>query len=448
MVKLSKTAGETATTVTNLDNLVEDVKIAEELVNESICEHTSLDVWRDVEGFEGRYEVSLGGYIRFADRPDKRNVKCRQNGNYLTASLYHKGNTESTYAKIHMLVANAFVPNPEGYTYVRHKNGKLLDNRADNLEWVETEPAKKRKRKSKRTSKTVYVSPILEVSDGDVFEGDVLESDVAEGYVPEGESSEIEVSDDALLKSGEADGELWKDVMGYEGLYKISKSGRVVSFWHKKPRYIKAKSFSNRNSGYLLEYQLRGRDRKNRYRMAHMLVAEHFIPNPLGYKHVMHIDGNPKNNNVDNLRWTERSVKHCVKKSESYKEFEGKHNLMTTQEVEQYYTDGTYINTFKSIAEAAAKTKYSCSSIKEVLNGKKSSIGGYVWKYSGNVYQTQVNRTIVEEHISKVSLPNWIHKVDRFFTFCNEAINKVKNIVKSFFGNFQYTSVLTSKGIN
>ena len=458
MAKTMKTAGETATTATNLDNLVEDVKIAEELVSETICEYTSLDVWRDVEGFEGRYEVSLWGYIRFADRPDKRNVKCRQNGNYLTASLYHKGNTKSTYAKVHMLVANAFVPNPEGYTYVRHKNGKLLDNRADNLEWVETEPKKRKRRKSKRTSKTVYVSPILEVSDGDVLdgdvlegdvlEGDVLECDVAEGYVPEGESSEVEVSDDALLKSGEADGELWKDVMGYEGLYKISKSGMLVSFWHKKPRFIKAKSFSNRNSGYLLEYQLRGRDRKSRSRMAHMLVAEHFVPNPMGYKHVMHIDGNPRNNNADNLRWTERSVKHRVEKSETYKKYAGKHNLMTTQEVVQYYTDGTYINTFKSIVEAAEKTKCSYSSIKEVLDGKASSTGGYVWKYSGNVYQTHLNRTIVEEHISKVSLPNWIHKVDRFFTFCNEAINKVKNIVKSFFGNSQYTSVLTSKGIN
>ena len=105
-----KTAVETATTVTNLDNLVKDVKIAEELISETICEDSSIDVWRDVEGFEGRYEVSLSGHLRFADKPSKRMVKCRQNGNYLTALLYHKGNRESTYAKIHMLVANAFVP--------------------------------------------------------------------------------------------------------------------------------------------------------------------------------------------------------------------------------------------------------------------------------------------------------------------------------------------------
>ena len=402
------TAGETATTVANLNNLVKDVKIAEELISEAICEDSSIDVWRDVEGFEGRYEVSFSGYLRFADKKDKKKVKCSQNGNYITALLYHKGNDKPTYVKIHMLVAIAFVPNPEGYTYVRHKNGKLDDNRADNLEWVEFKP--KKKRKSKRTSKTVSASPRPVVSEVEVLDGD-----------------------------------LWKDVMGYEGLYKVSKNGNVMSFWRKKPRYLTAKTYSSKRSGYLLEYLLRGKDGKNRYMMAHMLVAEHFIPNPLGYKHIMHIDGNPRNNNVDNLRWTERSVKHRVKKSESYKKLEGKHILMTTQEVEQYYTDGTYINTFKSISEAAKKTKCSCGAIKQVIDGHLPSIGGYVWKYSGNIYQTHLNRTIVEKHISNVSLPNWVQKVDEFFTFLNETIKKAKNRVKSFFDNFRYTSVLAGE---
>ena len=419
-MKQITTAGETATTVTNLNNLVKDVKIAEELISETICEDITLDIWRDVEGFEGRYEVSFSGHLRFADKKDKKKVKCSQNGNYITALLYHKGNDKPTYVKIHMLVAIAFVPNPEGYTYVRHKNGKLDDNRAENLEWVETKPAQRRRKKIKPTLKTKSASPILEVSDREVLEGDVSESEVVEG-------------------------ELWKDIKGFEGLYKISRGGNVISFWRKKSRYIKAETCSTKNGGYLLSYNLTDKDGKRYRKMAHILVAEHFIPNPLGYESVMHIDGDPQNNNVDNLRWTERSVKHRVKKSESYKKLEGKHNLMTTQEVEQYYTDGTYINTFKSISEAAEKTKCSYTSIKEVLDGKKSSIGGYVWKYSGNVYQTHINRTFVEKHISNVSLPNWIHKVDKFFTFFNETIKKVKNRVKSFFDHFQYTSVLAGE---
>ena len=400
MTTTKKTAGETATTVNHLNGLVKDVKIAEELVSETICEETSLDVWRDVEGFEGRYEVSLSGYIRFADKPDKRKVKCTKYGDYIRANLKHKGDVQAINIAVHMLIAKAFVPNPEGYIFVRHKNGRLDDNRADNLEWVETKPKKKKRKKSKRTSKTISASPVL--------------------VVPE-----VEVSDC----------EIWKDIMGFEGLYKISKSGKVVSFKHKKSRCMKAMARSPKNGGYLLAYNLIDNDGKKHQKMVHMLVAEHFIPNPLGYKFVMHIDGNPRNNNVDNLRWTERPVQHRVKKSEDYKKLEGKRNLMTTQEVEQYYTDGTYINTFKSIAEAAEKTKCSYGSIKQVLDGKKSSMGGYVWKYSGNVYQTHLNRTIVEKHISKVSLPNWIHKVDKFITFFDGAIDKAKNRVKSFLIN-------------
>ena len=192
----------------------------------------------------------------------------------------------------------------------------------------------------------------------------------------------------------------------------------------------------------MLAYLLTDKYGKVQCKMAHVLVAENFITNPLGYKHVMHIDGNPHNNNVDNLRWTERSVRYRKKKSESHKRFKGRHNLMTTQGVEQYYTDGTYINTFKSISEAAEKTKCSYRSIKAVLDGKESNTGGYVWKYSGNVYQTHLNRTIVEEHISRVSLPNWIHKVDKFITFFNETTSKVTKVVRSLFENFQYASVI------
>ena len=403
-MKKFTTAGETATTATKLNDLVKDVKIAEELVSETICEEANIDVWRDVEGFEGRYEVSFLGHLRFADKSDKRPVSCTKYGDYLRANLKHKGDDKSLKnIAVHILVAKAFVPNPGGYTFVKHINGRLTDNRADNLEWVEFKP--KKKRKSKRSSKTVSASPRLGVSEVEVI-----------------------------------DGELWKDVMGFEGLYKISTNGRLVSILHKKPRYIRA-----RRVRQVLKYWLRDKDGKKHHKAVHLLVAEHFVPNPLGYKYVMHIDGNPQNNNVDNLRWTERIVKHFVKKSEDYKLLEGKHNLMTTQEVVQYYTDGTYINTFKSISEAAEKTKFSCGSIKAVLNGKEPSIGGYVWKYSGNVYQTHLNRTIVEKHISNVSLPNWIHKVDKFFTFFNETIKKVKNRVKSFFDHFQYTSVLVGE---
>ena len=166
------TAGETATTATNLNDLVKDVKIAEELVSETICEEANIDVWRDIEGFEGRYEVSFLGHLRFADKSDKRPVSCTKYGDYLRANLKHKGDDKSLKnIAVHILVAKAFVPNPGGYTFVKHINGRLTDNRADNLEWVEFKP--KKKRKSKRTSKTVSASPRLGVSEVEVIDGEL-----------------------------------------------------------------------------------------------------------------------------------------------------------------------------------------------------------------------------------------------------------------------------------
>jgi hypothetical protein len=44
---------------------------------------------------------------------------------------------EGECREIHALVAKIFVPNPQGFRFIRHKNGDKLDNRAENLEWSE-----------------------------------------------------------------------------------------------------------------------------------------------------------------------------------------------------------------------------------------------------------------------------------------------------------------------
>ena len=95
--------------------------------------------------------------------------------------------------------------------------------------------------------------------------------------------------------------EEWKDVPGYEGIYKISNEGRVKrcagSLYTKTDRFIKG----DLNRGYW-RVQLKDKQRTERQTI-HRLVALAFCPNPESKPHVNHIDGNKLNNHASNLEW-------------------------------------------------------------------------------------------------------------------------------------------------
>lgn len=90
--------------------------------------------------------------------------------------------------------------------------------------------------------------------------------------------------------------ENWKNVKGYEGLYKISDGGNVFSL--RSNRNLKPQV---NTTGYLqLPLCVNG---EKKLVCIHRLIAEHFIPNPDNKPQVNHIDGNKKNNQLDNLEW-------------------------------------------------------------------------------------------------------------------------------------------------
>lgn len=102
------------------------------------------EIWKDIEGYEGLYQVSSQGRVKrlasrveVADRGTRyfpENIRKPVNVHgYLYCTLY-KGNKECRKA-IHRLVASAFIDNPENKPQVNHINGNKLDNRAENLEW-------------------------------------------------------------------------------------------------------------------------------------------------------------------------------------------------------------------------------------------------------------------------------------------------------------------------
>ena len=93
--------------------------------------------------------------------------------------------------------------------------------------------------------------------------------------------------------------EEWKDIIGYEGKYQVSNTGKIRSLNYlntRKTKELKPRKFS---TGYLSICL--GKEKKNFY--IHRLVAIHFIPNPNNLLEVNHKDENKTNNNVENLEW-------------------------------------------------------------------------------------------------------------------------------------------------
>ena len=103
--------------------------------------------------------------------------------------------------------------------------------------------------------------------------------------------------------------EIWRPVLGFEGLYEVSNLGQVKSLerlvennggiQRKRERILKQNTSDRRRHGVVVLCK----DGKTHPKLVHRLVAATFIPNPENKPVVDHIDTNPLNNRVDNLRW-------------------------------------------------------------------------------------------------------------------------------------------------
>ena len=103
------------------------------------------EIWKDIQGYEGLYMVSCYGRIKSVERYvsiykcNKRKVKPRiikqskDTKGYKTVTLQKDGKCHRR--RVHRLVAQAFLENPDNLECVNHKNGNKEDNRLGNLEW-------------------------------------------------------------------------------------------------------------------------------------------------------------------------------------------------------------------------------------------------------------------------------------------------------------------------
>lgn len=94
--------------------------------------------WRQIDNYEGLFEVSnIGRVRRVFPNGETRLVdqEITSAFGYHTATLWRTKTKRSTCHKVHRLVAQAFISNPNNYLQVNHKNGNKVDNRVENLYW-------------------------------------------------------------------------------------------------------------------------------------------------------------------------------------------------------------------------------------------------------------------------------------------------------------------------
>lgn len=187
--------------------------------------------------------------------------------------------------------------------------------------------------------------------------------------------------------------EIWKPVVGYEGLYEVSNLGRVRSVsrivhtkrgndeydYHVKGKVVEPQE---RRHGYLAVF-LYGKESKNgrfTQKSVHRLVAEAFIPNPNGYSEVNHRDENKQNNVLENLEWCDHK-QNCHHGTAIKRRVAKQVNGKKSKPVDQLDMNGRYIKTFPSMQEAS-RNGYAAANVYRAIHGQYSHAYGYKWRYA------------------------------------------------------------------
>lgn len=105
-----------------------------------------MEEWRDIKGYEGLYQVSNEGRVKSLARvwimgkggkrhKGETTMKVPKSSRYCRITLTKDG--IETNKSVHRLVAEAFIPNPNNYPIINHKDENTRNNNVENLEWCD-----------------------------------------------------------------------------------------------------------------------------------------------------------------------------------------------------------------------------------------------------------------------------------------------------------------------
>ena len=270
-----------------------------------------------IDGEETPFVVNEQGVIKNTKTNNILKGTIKDGYRYYDLRFNHKKRSKSG----HRLVAEAFIPNPNSYNCVHHKDGNRLNNKVDNLEWCSF--SYNNLKENKKFSNSSWENPSWK------------ENNIDEKWI------------------------------NYKNTYySVSSNGKVRN--NKTNKLLKGKKTG---VGYI-EYQLTI-DGKKISLLSHRLIYAAFHPNePL--LTINHIDGNKLNNklsNLENISQAENNIKSLYKtQSKKFKV------------VGQFDAENNLIQIYPTCAEAARNMGCRPQSINAAIHKHYCSCG-YYWKY-------------------------------------------------------------------
>lgn len=178
--------------------------------------------------------------------------------------------------------------------------------------------------------------------------------------------------------------EIWKPVVGYESMYKVSNLWNLISNNYRW-RWNRVKKIYCNMDWYNTSQLLK------KCELVHRLVAKAFIENTDNKEQVNHINWIKNDNRVENLEWCTRSenMKHAYKMWLQKAKKWNNHqfywicwsNSKSSKLVNQYTLDWEFIQEFWSLIEIERTLAIDQASISRCCNLKSKSAGGFIWKF-------------------------------------------------------------------
>lgn len=185
--------------------------------------------------------------------------------------------------------------------------------------------------------------------------------------------------------------EIWKDVIGYEGLYKVSNLGRVKSLARKVNN---GRGVYTRPEKILSQIRVTGgyvsvvltKDSNSVLTLLHRIVASAFIPNDSCKRTVNHKNGIKTDNRASNLEWATdgENISHSYRvlhrsPNKPWLGIVGK-NALSKPVAQIDVVSGEIIASFGSAGEASLVTEVKQRAINSCATGKQKQAGGFYWK--------------------------------------------------------------------